>query len=147
MVDVGPFATLVPGDHGLCVVTTLRHDNTIQASVVNAGVTTHPVTDALVIAFVAGGRAKLVHLRSNPTITVVVRSGWQWAAAEGSAELVGPDDSHPDIDSNRLRILLRDIFVAAGGTHDDWSLYDRVMQEERRTAVLLSPTRVYSNPS
>jgi hypothetical protein len=37
------------------------------------------------------------------------------------------------------------VFVAAGGTHDDWATYDRVMAEERRAAVLVSPVRVYSN--
>jgi hypothetical protein len=49
------------------------------------------------------------------------------------------------VDNERLRVLLRDIFTAAGGTHDDWDTYDRVMREERRTAVLISPTRTYSN--
>ena len=41
--------------------------------------------------------------------------------------------------------LLRDIFTAAGGTHEDWDEYDRVMAAERRTAVLVTPTRVYGN--
>ena len=36
-------------------------------------------------------------------------------------------------------------FVAAGGDHDDWDEYDRVMREQGRTAVLVRPTRVYSN--
>jgi hypothetical protein len=27
------------------------------------------------------------------------------------------------------------------GRHDDWATYDRVMREERRTAVLVTPTR------
>lgn len=36
-------------------------------------------------------------------------------------------------------------FVAAGGTHEDWDEYDRVMAEQRRTVVLLDPTRIYSN--
>ena len=45
----------------------------------------------------------------------------------------------------RLRVLLREIFVAAGGTHDDWDGYDRVMAQERRTAVLIRPERVYSS--
>jgi PPOX class probable F420-dependent enzyme len=125
----------------------LRPDGTIQASVVNAGVIAHPVTGAPIVAFVAVGRRKLVHLRLNPTITIVVRSGWQWAAVEGSAEIVGPDDPSPHVDGERLRILLREIFVAAGGTHDDWDAYDRVMREERRAAVLIAPARVYSNPS
>lgn len=58
----------------------------------------------------------------------------------------GPDDPHPEVDDERLRLVLRDIFSAAGGTHDDWATYDRVMREERRTAVFVSPTRVYANP-
>ncbi|MDT5166450.1 MAG: hypothetical protein QOC88_3344, partial [Mycobacterium sp.] len=50
------------------------------------------------------------------------------------------------VDDERLRVMLREIFTAAGGTHDDWDTYDRVMREERRTAVLISPGRVYTNP-
>jgi hypothetical protein len=59
---------------------------------------------------------------------------------------VGPDDPHPDVDSEALRLLLRTIFRAAGGTHDDWDTYDRVMAEQRRAAVLITPRRVYTNP-
>jgi hypothetical protein len=46
------------------------------------------------------------------------------------------------VDGERLRLLLREIFTAAGGTHDDWPTYDRVMAEERRVAVLVAPERV-----
>jgi hypothetical protein len=66
---------------------------------------------------------------------------------EGKAELIGPDDPHPDVDAERLRLLLREVFTAAGGTHDDWAAYDRTMRDERRTAVLVTPTRTYTNPS
>ena len=44
-----------------------------------------------------------------------------------------------------VRLLLRAVFTAAGGTHDNWDEYDRVMAEQRRTVVLVAPTRVYSN--
>ena len=37
------------------------------------------------------------------------------------------------------------VFAAAGGRHDDWEDYDRVMAEEWRTAVLIDPNRMYSN--
>jgi hypothetical protein len=115
--------------------------------VVNAGVIGHPITRDQVVAFVSAGVArKLAHLRDDPTITVVVRAGWLWAAVEGSAELIGPDDPHPDIDAEGLRVLLREIFQAAGGTHDDWDTFDEVMRDERRTAVLVRPTRTYTNP-
>jgi hypothetical protein len=43
-------------------------------------------------------------------------------------------------------LLLREVFTAAGGTHDDWHAYDRTMRHERRTAVLVMPNRVDSNP-
>ena len=61
--------------------------------------------------------------------------------ANGWTELAGPDDPLPGVDAERLRLLLREIFTAAGGTHDDWPTYDRVMAEERRTAVLVTPER------
>lgn len=148
MTDLAGFAELVPLDHGLSVVVTRRADHTPHTTVVNAGVLAHPVTGARVVAFVAaGGTRKLAHLRADPTIAVVVRAGWRWVAVEGHAELIGPDDPHPEVDDERLRLLLRDVFNAAGGTHDDWPTYDRVMRDERRTAVLVSPTRVYSNPT
>ena len=146
MPDLALFEALVPLDHGLSVVVTRRADLTPHTSVVNAGVLAHPVRGEPVVAFVAaGGARKLAHLRTDPTIAVVVRAGWRWAAAEGRAELIGPDDPHPAIDDERKRLLLRDIFVAAGGTHDDWEEYDRVMSEQRRTAVLVVATRVSSN--
>ena len=147
MTAISQFAELVPIDHGLSVVVTRRADRTPQATVVNAGVMANPVTGDPVVAFVSAGIArKLAHLRNDPTITVVVRAGWLWAAVEGSAELVGPDDPHPDVDADRLRVLLRDVFQAAGGTHEDWDMFDEVMRDERRTAVLVRPTRTYSNP-
>jgi PPOX class probable F420-dependent enzyme len=147
MTDLSHVKQLVALDHGLSVIVTLRPDRTPQTSVVNAGVLPHPASSAEVMGFVAAGRArKLANLRADPTITVVVRAGWQWAAVEGRAELIGPDDPRDDIDDEQLRLLLRQVFTAAGGTHDDWNTYDSVMRHERRTAVLVTPTRIYSNP-
>ena len=148
MTDLAAFEALVPLDHGLSVVVTRRADHTPHTTVVNAGVLPHPLTGDRVVAFVAaGGTRKLAHLRADPTIAVVVRAGWRWAAVEGRAQLIGPHDPHGDVDDERLRHLLREIFRAAGGTHDDWDTYDRTMREEQRTAVLIEPTRVYSNPA
>jgi PPOX class probable F420-dependent enzyme len=145
--DLARFEALVPLDHGLSVVVTRRADQSPHTTVVNSGVLDHPVTGDRVVGFVAAGATrKLVHLRADPTIAVVLRAGWQWTTVEGDAQLIGPDDPHPQIDAERLRLLLREIFGAAGGTHDDWDTYDRVMREERRTAVLVVPRRVYSNP-
>jgi PPOX class probable F420-dependent enzyme len=138
------FARLIQGDHGLVVVSTLRPDLTIQSSVVNAGVLAHPVTGDQVVGLVARGDShRLAYLRARPRATVVVRAGWQWASVEGPVDLAGPDDPLPGVDAERLRVLLREIFTAAGGTHDDWPAYDRVMAEERRVAVLVTPARAH----
>ena len=98
------------------------------------------------LAFITYGKVKLTNLRARPALAATFRSGWQWATVEGHAELAGPDDQAGWLtDPDHLRLLLREIFTAAGGTHDDWDTYDRVMAEQRRTAVLIAPTRVYSN--
>jgi PPOX class probable F420-dependent enzyme len=125
-------------------MSTSRSDGTIQSSVGNAGVLGHPLTGQAVVGFVSAGSAKrLNNLRARPRATVVVRVGWEWAGVEGAVELVGPDDPHNGIDSDGLRLLLREVFTAAGGTHDDWDEYDRVMAAERRVAVLIEPERVF----
>jgi PPOX class probable F420-dependent enzyme len=145
--DLAAFADLIPLDHGLCVLSTSRRDGSIQSSVVNAGVLDHPLRGEPVVGLVAtGGARKLHHLRTDPRATIVARAGWRWAAVEGDVEIIGPDDPHPDVDRDALRLLLRDVFAAAGGTHEDWETYDRVMADERRAAVLVTPRRVYSNP-
>ncbi|MBV8160906.1 MAG: TIGR03618 family F420-dependent PPOX class oxidoreductase [Acidimicrobiia bacterium] len=134
----------VAKDHGLVSVATVRPDGTPQASVVNAGVLEHPVTGTPVVGLVAqGGSAKLRHLRARPVAALTFRAGWEWLTVEGTVELAGPEDPLEGVDAERLRLLLREIFAAAGGTHDDFDEYDRVMAAERRTAVLLRPTRVY----
>jgi hypothetical protein len=149
MADLAPFAALVAGDRGLAVVSVARPDGTVASSVVNAGVLAHPLTGSPVVGFVARGDARrLGYLRAarRPRVTVVLRAGWRWAAAEGPAELAGPDDQLGHLDAERLRLLLRDIFSSAGGTHDDWDTYDRTMAAERRTAVLVTPQLVYGSP-
>jgi PPOX class probable F420-dependent enzyme len=144
-VSLDSFRQMATAENGLVVVTMHRGDGTIAASVVNAGVMPNPGknSDDDVVAFVARGIRKLDHLRSNPRVTVVVRSGWRWAAVEGTATVIGPDDPHTGVDDEALRKLLREVFTAAGGTHDDWDEYDRVMRDERSAAVFVTPTRAY----
>jgi PPOX class probable F420-dependent enzyme len=113
---------------------------------VNARVLAHPDTGAEVLGFVTYGRVKLHNLRARPQLAVTFRDGWRWATVEGRAQLAGPDDPQPWLTgADRLRLLLREVFTAAGGRHDDWDEYDRVMAEQRRTAVLIQPNRIYTN--
>jgi PPOX class probable F420-dependent enzyme len=146
MTTLSEAAALASGDSGLAVVATLRADGTIQSSLINAGVLPHPSTGDPVLAFVTYGKVKLANLRARPQIAVTFHNGWQWATVEGKAELGGPHDTQPwATDPEALRLLLRAVFAAAGGTHEDWAEYDRVMAEQGRTVVLIAPTRVYSN--
>ena len=147
MADLSSFVHLVPLDHGLCVMSTVRADGSIHSTVVNAGVMRHPLTGEQCVALVAaGGTRKLAHLRATslhprrpapagiglplkerPTslvLTTRIRGGYRHAAPTAARNL-----------------------QAAGGTHDDWGTYDRVMAEERRAAVLIRPSRCYSNPT
>ena len=110
------------------------------------------------MAFVArGGTAKLANLRARRRASLVFRAGWEWVAVHGSVELAGPDDPLPGVTTDtasspadggeRLRVLLRDVYAAAGGSHPDLAAYDRVMAVERRTVVLLTPDRFAHEPA
>ena len=145
-------------DHGLAVLVTPRRPgpgtgadaaaDDPAVSLVNAGVLPHPRTGDPVVAFVArGGTAKLANLRARPRATLVFRAGWEWVAVRGPVELAGPDDPLPGLaDPERLRLLLREVYAAAGGNHPDPAEYDRVMAEDRRVVVLLHPERFSTNP-
>jgi PPOX class probable F420-dependent enzyme len=145
-VDLDFVRRLVRADHGLAVVATTRSDGTVHGSLVNAGVLEDPITSRPVLGFVTAGSAlKLNLLRRSGRATVVLRAGWEWVAVEGPVRLLGPDDTAAGFTMDRLPTLLRDVFTAAGGTHDDWREYDRVMAAERRAAVLVHPERLTSN--
>lgn len=146
MTTLDDAVALAKGESGLAVVSTVRADGTVQASLVNVGPLAHPATGEPCLAFTTYGKVKLANLRARPQLAVTFKNGWQWATVEGRAELAGPDDAQPWLqDADQLRLLLREVFIAAGGTHDDWDEYDRVMASERRAVVLIAPTRVYSN--
>ena len=143
--DLDLVRRLVGADHGLAVVAVARPDGTVHTSVVNAGVLDdsplgHPVVGLVVRA----DAKKLALIRTAGRANVVFRAGWEWVAVEGTVAIAGPDDPAL-VASEAIPPLLRAIFVAAGGTHDDWDEYDRVMAAERRTAVLVTPDRIVSN--
>lgn len=145
MAELSDVVALAARESYLMVVSTARADGTIQSSLVNAGVLENPRGGGPVLGFVTYGRAKLANLRSRPWLAVTVRSGWHWLTVEGTVEIMGPDDPADGVDDERLRVLLREIFTAAGGQHDDWAAYDAEMRRQRRAAVLVHPSRIYGN--
>lgn len=144
--DLDLVRRLGTAEQGLVVVTTTRPDSSVHGSVVNAGVLADPVSGHPCVGLVARGDArKLAYLRHSGRATVVFRSGWEWAAVEGPVRLVGPGDPVDGIGPVELASLLRAVFTAAGGSHDDWDAYDQVMAREGRTAVLIEPARIVTN--
>lgn len=139
--DVRRIAT---ADHHLAVLAIARADRSVQASLVSAGVIDDPIDGTPSVGLVAGGgTAKLALLRANPLATIVFTHGFEWVAVAGSVRLVGPDDPAPgELD---LPATIRSIFVAAGGTHEDWGAFDRAMADERRCAVFVHAHAVTSN--
>ena len=143
--DLDPVRRIVTEDHGLVGVSVVRADGTPHSSLVNAGVLDHPTTGHPVVGYVTYGPVKLRNLRARPATSLLFRAGWRWAGVDGTSELIGPDDPAEGVDTERLRLLLREIFTSAGGTHDDWDTYDKVMRDEGRVAVLVTATKVYGN--
>ncbi len=131
------------GDKGLSVVSFARSDGTVHSTLINAGVMAHPVTGEEVVAFVVrGNTVKLAHWRRHPLATIVFRVGWSWIGVEGTVTQIGPEDPMDGFNPADLPGVLRDIFTAAGGTHEDWDEYDRVMAVERRAGVFIHPTKI-----
>ena len=144
--DLDLVRRLAAADHGLAVVSTTRPDGTVHSSVVNAGVFDHPVTGEATVALVVRANAyKLKRFAASGRANGVFRAGWQWVSVEGPVDVIGPDHPHDGFPPERIPQLLRDVFTSAGGTHDDWAEYDRVMAEERRTAVFITPARITTN--
>jgi PPOX class probable F420-dependent enzyme len=143
MADLAFVEGIAAGDHHLAVLTTTKADGSVHASVVNAGITTDPVDDSPAIGLVAlGDSLKLKLLRRSGRATLVFKDGYQWAAVSGPTRLIGPDDLNPDLNAPEV---IRSVYRAAGGDHEDWEEFDRVMAADRRCAVFVRVETITSN--
>ena len=146
VVDIQEVRAYLAKENGLAIVSTTQADGRVLSSVVNCGVIDHPITGVPCVAFVsAGGAARLSHVRRDSQVTIAIRRDWTWRSVTGPADLIGPGDLPDGIDAEALRLLLREVFQAASGTHDDFDEYDRVMANEGRVAVFVIPERILGN--
>ena len=61
-----------------------------------------------------------------------------------AGRLIGPEDGiELGLDAPEI---IRSVFRAAGGTHEDWNELDRVMAEDCRCAVFVGATKITGNP-
>ncbi|MEM9565547.1 MAG: pyridoxamine 5'-phosphate oxidase [Actinomycetota bacterium] len=146
MPDLDDVTRFLSDETGLATVSTVQADGRVLSSIVNCGVVDHPVNGERCVALVSrGGAARLAHVRRGSEVTIAVRRGWRWVGVTGPAALIGPSDAVDGVDAEGLRLLLREIYAAAGGVHDDLDEYDRAMADDGRTAVLVSPERIIGN--
>ena len=95
MTTLNDAVALAAAESGLAVISTVRADGTVQASLVNVGLLPHPAGGQPSLGFTTYGKVKLANLRARPQLAITFRNGWQWATVEGRAELAGPDDAAP----------------------------------------------------
>lgn len=146
MPDLDDVKKYLADETGLATISTTQADGRVLSSIANCGVIDHPLTGQPCVALVSMGRAaRLAHVRRGSQVTIGIRRGWTWISVTGPADLIGPADPADGVDADALRLLLREIYAAAGGTHDDLDEYDRVMAGDGRTAVLVSPERIIGN--
>jgi hypothetical protein len=144
MADLVFVERLAAADHHLAVMAIGRPDGSVHASVVSAGVAQDPVDGSEgVAAVVAGNARKLRLLRTAGRATLTFKSGFEWVAVSGPVRLIGPDDGAEY--GRDVPETVRSVFRAAGGSHEDWTEFDRVMAAERRCAVFVRADRISSN--
>ncbi|MDG1197188.1 MAG: pyridoxamine 5'-phosphate oxidase [Actinomycetota bacterium] len=146
MQDLEKVKAYLGKETGLATVSTTQRDGRVLSSIVNCGVHDHPLTGVSSVALVSMGKAaRIEHIKRGSEVTVAIRRGWNWISVTGRAEIVGPDNLPEGMDSEALRLLLREVYQAAGGVHDDFEEYDRAMAVERRVAVFVTPDRILGN--
>lgn len=147
MSDIEIFSNYLLEETGLVTVSTTQVDGRVLSSVVNCGMIEHPLTGDTCVAFVSGSKAaRLKHIDRGSQVTITARRGWAWSSVTGPADLIRPEQVPESIDKEQMRLLLREVFHAAGGVHDDLEEYDRAMAQEGRVVVCVTPERVLGNP-
>ena len=106
-------------------------------SVVSVG----PYRDGVAFTTTAD-RAKLANLKRDRRCSILVsqEDWWGYVVLEGHARVLSPGSA----DAEDLRLALREVYRAAGGgEHPDWDEYDQAMRDDRRSAVIVVPERIY----
>ena len=119
------------------VLTTFRRDGAAQMSIVSCG----PYRDGVAFTTTAD-RAKLINLHRNPKCSLLVsqEDWWGYVVLEGHAEIL----SSRNTGVTELAVILRDVYRAVSRVeHPDWEEYDQAMRDQRRSAVVVIPERVY----
>jgi PPOX class probable F420-dependent enzyme len=117
--------------HHHAVLATRRADGSLQMSPVTTGVD----EEGRVVVSSRETAMKTKNLRRDPAASVVVFTDafyGQWIQVDGTVEVIGMPDAME---------RLVDYYRSISGEHPDWDEYRRVMEEERRVVLAITPTR------
>ena len=119
------------------VCTTFRRNGAAQLSIVTSG-----LYGGGAAFTTTADRAKHRNLARDPRCTLLVsHADWRpFLVLEGNATVLSQDNTPAE----ELRVAFREVFRAASGKeHPNWDEYDRVMVEDRRVIVIVTPEHVY----
>ena len=119
------------------VCTTFRRNGAAQLSIVTSG-----LYGGGAAFTTTADRAKHRNLARDPRCTMLVsHADWRpFLVLEGNATVLSQDNTPAE----ELRVAFREVFrAAAGKEHPNWDEYDRVMVEDRRVIVIVTPEHVY----
>ena len=134
------FSEVLPflDENHTAVVSTVSSSGAAQATVVSAG----PYDGH--VAFVSRGTTVKVRNASRSgraTVTVLRKADNRYVTVEGPATVRGWDNtSRAD-----LLALLRQVYIAVGRAPKPGADFDKTMEEEQRTVVLVAPKRIYAS--
>ena len=119
------------------VCTTFRRNGAAQLSIVTSG-----LYGGGAAFTTTSDRAKHRNLARDPRCSLLVsHADWRpFLVLEGNATVLSQDNTSAE----DLRVAFREVFrAAAGKEHPNWDEYDRVMVEDRRVIVIVTPEHVY----
>ena len=119
------------------VLTTFRGSGAAQMSIITCG----PYRDGVAFTTTAD-RAKLLNLQRDPRCSLLVsnENWWGFVVVEGRAQIISAGNTGAE----EYRDALRDVYrTAAGEEHSNWEEYDKAMRDDRRSAVIVIPDRIY----
>lgn len=120
------------------VLTTYRRNGEAQMSIV----TVRPHRGAIGVS-ITEDRAKFKNLHRNPRCSILVSAADWWSGFivfDGDAELIWSGNTDPET----LRMARREVFSATTRRRSaDWDDYDRLVDADRRLALIIHPTHMY----
>jgi PPOX class probable F420-dependent enzyme len=119
------------------VLTTFRRDGAAQMSIITCG----PYRDGVAFTTTAN-RAKLLNVLRDPRCSLLIsnENWWGFVVLDGRAQIISASNTGAD----EYRDALRDVYrTAAGEEHSNWEEYDQAMRDDKRSAVIVIPDRIY----